>query len=398
MSYQPYNRKYPAKNRLNNRKNQRNDSGSRNNHLNSSLYGIPTLDEKAREEESLGLKTCGETSAIRNPCARHGGRTTNVSTDPNSMDESRVQTRIPQANRGNDSGNGYQKVTVAIPGCKPQSFTVCVGNDPKDVQKWIQERRANYPTKAKILLKEQQKQATDKATTYITPSASISQTTPTTNNIADTLNAISETNSHEKKSLLGSLLAGYDSSSSTGSKDEQERDDNHQSPFHPISLPPTEYNTGSITLPGEHLKASNTIIESPASSVSNAHFKKTCRYFLRGKCFRGKECTFLHGDTIRTAFTEAASESVVRPTTVDNQNIKRYIEEEEQQPENDKKQGTHQEKKKARRPPRNNCSSNTLLRKLLENDIKREACITVQLLRYIVQSNFFDDQTIQKSV
>lgn len=396
MSYQQNNRKHQAKNRFKNRKNQRNDSG-RSNHLNSSLYGIPTIEENAKEEEKSGRKICGETSALRNPISRHGGRTANnnISTDP--TEESHVQQQILQVNSGNNSGNGYQKVTVAIPGCKPQSFTVCVGNDPKDVRKWIQERRANYPTKARIRLKEQQKQATDKAITYITPSASFPQTTHAANNIANSLNALSETSSHQKKTVLGSLLAGYDSSSSTGSNDEKEKDDNHESPFHHSPFPPTERTTGTInvTVTGENLKASNTSIEFPASYLSNTHLKKTCRYFLRGKCLRGKECAFLHGDTVRTAFTEAASEAEVRPKSVDNRITKRSIEE-QQQPENDNKQGTHQEKKKARRPPRTTCTSNTLLRKMLENDIKREACITLQLLRYIVQSNFFDDQTIQK--
>jgi hypothetical protein len=340
------------------------------------------------------------------------GRSTNISTYPSTTEASRVQKQVPQVKRGNDagnnsiissSGNGYQKVTVAIPGCKPQSFTVCVGNDPKDVQKWIQERRANYPTRSKILLKVQQKQATatDNAATYSTPTVSFSQIPNTSKDGANSLTASTETNSHLKKSILGSLLAGYDSSSSsssTGSKDEKEKDEN--SAAHRSSLPPTESTTETITLTGENKQAPNTIIESSFSSTSNTHFdKKTCRYFLRGKCFRGNECTFLHDDTIKAALTEAASESEVRPVRDGNRNTKRCIEEQQQQqhPGNDNKQGTHQKKKKAKHTSSTAYTNNTLLRKLLDNDIKREACITLQLLRYIVQSNFFDDQTTPKS-
>jgi hypothetical protein len=410
MSYQQqYNRTHQAKNRFKNNNNQRNNS-SRQNHLNSSLYGIPTTDKNEKEEDKIGLTICGGTSAVRSTMATIGGRNTNISTDPSSTDVSHMQKQVPQVKRGNDAGNnasiissgngnGYQKVTVAIPGCKPQSFTVCVGNDPKDVQKWIQERRANYPTRAKILLKEQQKQATatDNATTYSTPTVSFSQIPNTSNDNANSLNASTETNNYLEKSILGSLLAGYDSSSSTGSKDEIEKDKKDDySAVHRSGLSFTESTTETITLTGENMKAPSTIIESSVSSNSNTHFdKKLCRYFLRGKCFRGKECTFLHDDIRRVALTEVASESEVRPLRDGNRNAKRCIEE-QQLPENVNKQGTHQKKKKTKHTSSTTCTNTTLLRKLLDNDIKREACITLQLLRYIVQSNFFDDQTTQK--
>ena len=47
-------RTHQAKNRFKNSSNQRNDS-SRQNHLNSSLYGMPTTDKSEKEEEKSSL-------------------------------------------------------------------------------------------------------------------------------------------------------------------------------------------------------------------------------------------------------------------------------------------------------------------------------------------------------
>ncbi|KAJ3041119.1 hypothetical protein HDV00_009833 [Rhizophlyctis rosea] len=83
-----------------------------------------------------------------------------------------------------------------------------------------------------------------------------------------------------------------------------------------------------------------------------------CRYFARGKCFKGDACPFRHEERPRTGAANAkASNSVAAALSQLKQN---------------------------RRP---------LLKmvRLLENDIKREKSALLQSIRYIVQRNFFLD-------
>jgi hypothetical protein len=149
---------------------------------------------------------------------------------------------------------------------------------------------------------------------------------------------------------LSSLLAGYGSSS--GSEDEKRDPPKKDADVKPATRP-TDPNTKND---------SNNIDGAPRLDASNERkpqsAQRPCRYFMRnGTCLNGEACRFSHDLANR------------HPNNSPN-NRKR-------------KRGGH-------------TSSDTLLRKLLTNDMQREATLTMQMLKYIVDSNFFDGTSSKK--
>ena len=101
---------------------------------------------------------------------------------------------------GQYSGNGFKSVSIAVPGSKKvQRFQICVGNHPDDIQRWIAERRKRFPRKSN---KQQPQQPTT------------AQSIKNNSSPNETITA-----KHES-ALLGSLLAGY------GSSSDEEKDGN----------------------------------------------------------------------------------------------------------------------------------------------------------------------------
>lgn len=182
-----------------------------------------------------------------------------------------------QATHGKFSGSGFKSVTIAIPGCPVQTFRICVGNRPEDVQKWIEERKKRFPR-----TQHQQKETV------------------------------------EKKGL-SSLLDGYGSSS-----DDDEDGHNRQEK--------------RSTLPQESVnKVTNDHKNGPETSQPN--LKRPCHAFMRyGKCKRGSNCPYSHDIPVKTHNNRSGRKS--------------------------------------------------LLEKLLVNDKRRETTFTLQLLEYLVDTNF----------
>eukprot|EP00934_Nitzschia_sp_Nitz4_P000982 Nitzschia sp. Nitz4//scaffold221_size33835//31260//32357//NITZ4_007858-RA/size33835-exonerate_protein2genome-gene-0.18-mRNA-1//1//CDS//3329542578//982//frame0 len=148
--------------------------------------------------------------------------------------------------------------------------------------------------------------------------------------------AVSTSAETENKSGMSSLLAGYGSSDS-------EEEPSKETTNSPRNTTETPVNPASSEVPTSDV----------AATPARTHTKqRLCRFFARnGTCRNGTNCHFLH---------EKPSQSSAST------------------PQNDRK-------RKRGRPT----TSDTLLRKLLATDMDREATLTMQLLKHIVEKEFY---------
>jgi hypothetical protein len=226
---------------------------------------------------------------------------------------------------GKFAGGGFKTVTIAVPGCRVQRFRICVGNNPEDVQKWIQDRRRRFP-------RRQPKKEDDS----------------------------NKEDESKPPPALGSLLAGYGSSSSDSDEVENTEADNtiqESQGREEKSIDSTRMSTVDTNMKDSMtttVERQTPLVEANAVDPRPAHCKtRPCRYFMRnGSCRNGDACNFSH-------------ERNTRPAGANSSKL-------------------YGKKQKS-------TSSNTLLRKLLENDARREATLSLQLLQYIVDSNYLQN-------
>ena len=275
------------------------------------------------------------------------------------------------------TGRGLKTITVSAPGMRPQKFRICVGNHPDDVKAWIDERKRRFPRQ------QQQPQKDDNNNTTIERGGWTEErrkrmrddhdcderdleTKKDSNNNEDANEDRDECRKQTNIGGLSSLLAGYDSSSSTEEV--------------------TATTTTSMTETTTTISTHHPPVMSP---------KRLCRHYRRGNCHLGASCKFLHSTT-------TTDPSIVVPATGDgtkNCNSTR-------RPQNNKQSQSERDKARNRRdgemralglvlPIRGNnrngktIDNTSLLHKLLRRDKEREHRLTLQLLRYIVDSDHF---------
>jgi hypothetical protein len=252
---------------------------------------------------------------------------------------------------GQYSGNGFKSVSIIVPGSKKvQRFQICVGNHPDDIQRWIAERRKRFPRQSsrhQVEVEQQQQQQEQQQQQQ-------SVTAKTTNSSSE-----SEINPIENKSaLLGSLLSGY-GSSSDGESDGNDCAEAINKRKKSNEMPE---NGTAIVCP---VRPDGGNQQQQVTSQPQQHRSRLCRYFAKnGQCRNGNNCSFSH------------EQSSSKHSNLDNQPTT-------------KKQRLHPNKTATKTtsgittapPP-------SLLHKLLANDIQREASLTLQLLEYLVKSNF----------
>jgi len=191
------------------------------------------------------------------------------------------------------------------------------------------------------------------------------------------------------------LLEGYGSSS-----DDDEGDDDSEEKF--ISKSKSPLNASSPRIPkhedGDVLQTNTNLDEGTGdrmestngdgaiSSINTSETQKEenrdkkprpCRfYFRKGSCRNGNNCRFSHDDSRFGHKFDGAQHL--------NQ---------QQQDQHQRKPSASpfsQENRKTKKRKRGvHTSSDTLLRKLLENDMERESVLSMQLLEFIVDNNFF---------
>lgn len=281
-----------------------------------------------------------------------------------------------QAMHGKFSVSGFKTIKVGVPGCRPQKFRICVGNRPEDIQRWIAERKKRFPR--------------SKPTTAIDTVSTNTNATAATESKQE--QGTKDQHNEEKADSTGlsSLLAGYGSSSDEDDNDNSNSDNKDKKAIDTPMNPKGE-GPGNVP-PSTHVDNSTSIgqIESIDRDASNsnpnlqqdqqtkARIRRPCRFFFRnGSCRNGSNCRFSH------EMEEGQQQS--------QQQQQRNL----SQPS---KSGSNRNKNNAKKRKRGgHTSSDTLLRKLLENDMERESTLTMQLLKFIVDNNFFlDDEASSK--
>jgi len=293
-----------------------------------------------------------------------------------------------QAKHGKFSGSGFKTIAVGVPGCRVQRFKICVGNRPEDIQRWIEERKKKFPrTVPKNISSSKDTNSADNTT------STLLETTTTTE--ASTGKIQEQTSA---AAGLSSLLLGYGSSDDDGSDNDNEVGKASSSKSSSNAISPI-VQKGDDVGDAQHANIdgdtrSNTKIESNSKHLSNAPASseklrreqqnkkpRPCRFFLKGKCKNGNDCKFSHEvvEGAQQRKQQNPSQPSRAPSSTGGRN-KNNIKK--------RKRGGH-------------TSSDTLLRKLLQNDMERESTLSMQLLKFIVNNKFFldeDDKTKEKRI
>jgi len=271
------------------------------------------------------------------------------------------------------AGRGLKTITVSGPGIPTQKFKICVGNHPEDIEKWIEERRRRFP---RMNGSQRDSGGVDRDSAGTKRNRQREgQGNVVQKRIRVDENAKSDSTSKEGAETggLSSLLGGYDSSSSEGEeaglkcKPADQVEDAPTSPAIP-------------SLEGESAKIS---VHDAASNVPQP--KRLCKYYQRGKCHHGTSCKFLHSHDNT-------------PKDPSWQSKKR-----QSQSERDKANNQYQRELQilglatpghgSRYTAGGKVINNTsLLHKLLQRDKERERRLTLKLLRYIVDGDYFQGE------
>jgi hypothetical protein len=204
-----------------------------------------------------------------------------------------------------------------------------VGNHPDDVQKWIQDRKRRFPRQSK---KEERV-------------------------------AGNKDDESKPAAALGSLLDAYGSSSSDSDNDEKPQSakaiavsqvpEENSTNITTMAKADTNMNDSRSTTVGRETSFAETKSAVLDATLRPVNYKtRPCHYFMRnGSCRNGDACNFSHESTKRQSGTKSTMNG-----------------------------------------KRRSSSSTTLLRKLLESDARREATLSLQLLQYLVDSNYLQNQ------
>jgi hypothetical protein len=174
-----------------------------------------------------------------------------------------------------------------------------------------------------------------------------------------------------------SNLAYYGSSSSDDDDIKKETIDSQ--------IPSQKDNLSSYKDENANLKCTqnnnNDIME--GNPTTHKFKTKQCRYFLRnGTCKNGNQCTYIHDMTQHELYKANAS-------------VKREIQSKKDKAKNEARREVNlitTGRAQGDRTDLPATTGQTLLRRLLQNDIRRERSLCLQLLRYIVDCNFLQEQ------
>lgn len=292
------------------------------------------------------------------------------------------------------SGKGLKTITISGPGMPTQKFKICVGNHPDDVKKWIEERRKRFPRVGANRKSEygSSEYSTSGHTSAVTTERKRGREEEfcgvngvlkkqCTDNFS--MDRIIEDKIPTGGGVLSSLLSGYDTSSS------QEESGTAQIP--PQGLSAKEEGTLNASSPNKsrEIKPSTLLSQNieAGSATLNASPKRPtriCRYFKRGNCRHGDSCKFLHAKSDgNTAETDRDSK---RKAQSEKDKASRKYECELQAlglaPPGQAHRNGHQRVGQF-------VNNTSLLNKLLQQDRERERRLTLQLLRYIVDCDYF---------
>lgn len=171
---------------------------------------------------------------------------------------------------------------------------------------------------------------------------------------------------------LSSLLEGYGSSSS----DDDDDDDEVNPKVEAVNMPAVPPTAAVAPSADAETTAPSSSSEPPGGGGQVLHYRtRPCRFFARnGNCRNGDTCNFSHDRSQQKQQQQQQGPSSIRDHDA---------------PPLAKKQRTTGELVASTSSGNAKAS---LLQKLLANDMKREAILTLQILDYIVGSSFLQEQ------
>ncbi|KAL7447524.1 hypothetical protein ACHAXM_010802 [Skeletonema potamos] len=261
------------------------------------------------------------------------------------------------------SGQGLKTITISGPGLRPQKFKICVGNHPEDIQKWIAERKKNFPRSSSLQKSiNSSKMDVNQLETKTKRSKEVEAEEGRSNPKQQCKGA------GENAASLSNLLAGYGSSSSISDDETTLKIDKSDDP---ANEKPTA--------------ASKETSEKPSLDTDTLQSRRRtiCKYHQRGKCHHGDSCKFLHSD------------QAVSANGYDQRKRKRLAQSDRDKARNDHEQELQvlglvnpSHKSRYNKGGGKTITNTSLLHKLLQRDKERERRLTLQLLRYIVDCDY----------
>ncbi len=312
---------------------------------------------------------------------------------------------------GKYSGRGLKTVHIQTPGSRStQSFRICVGNHPDDLKAWIAERKKKFPTREKIRQKEESRKrrreegavvpmdhdatrkgkvkeeenSDNKALGHQEVARCDVQTQKKIKIESDSGCVKHENDKVKPINALQNLVSCYDSSSSDDDNDtndkaalEKKRESRNSIPSMLESSSSSKHD--EIATPVQHDGMNQVDTQGKCSTYKT----KQCRYFIwNGTCKNGDNCSYIHDMAKHEAYK--ANQEERKRTQSQRDRAKNEARKEMQRIEG-VRSGT-------RGGNAGSGGGQTLLRQLLQNDIKRERTLCLQLLRYIVDCNFLQEQ------
>jgi len=332
------------------------------------------------------------------------------------------------SNHGKYAGRGLKTVIIQPPGCKKvHKFKICVGNHPADIKAWIAERKKRFPTRNRIIVKDEKKKRSREEGAIIVGrhmssqhqqkkikfSSSSSELINNKNDDSCKQEVInSKKNTQDETLDAMANIACYGSSSDddsdadTGEKNcKDEGTKNNETKHEEFIIEEGENSsipsTTTITITESRLGAQKSSKYTNTNSIAytenqlgenmdsaNHKFKtRQCRFFLNnGTCKNGDQCTYIHDTNEHEQFKSKKKQR--REIQSQKDKARNEAQREINLITTGKTQATRSQNGVA-------SSSQTLLRKLLQNDIRRERSICLQLLRYIVDCNYLQERRNQ---
>jgi Transcriptional repressor len=180
---------------------------------------------------------------------------------------------------------------------------------------------------------------------------------------------------------IASLVVGYGSSS-----DEEEDGKNHNVEWTDTVTTALHDKTESATIsPNAVCNTTNSTTDDQVNNIASKYKTKQCRYFLRnGTCKNGDSCTYIHDMEQHKSYKKNADARKERQSQKDR--ARNQAKKEMNLLTSGRKDGGGSSSLGS------GVGGQTLLRKLLENDIRRERSLCLQLLRYIVDCNYLQER------
>lgn len=284
------------------------------------------------------------------------------------------------------SGQGLKTITISVPGLRPQKFKICVGNHPEDIKKWIHERRKRFPrvTSAGGSTQKDVNGHSESRENEITTKRSMKEE----GNDGDKSQKKQRKEIGENTTSLSNLLAGYGSSSSLSDDDSVSKVDKGSEHMNVDT-------TAFALCVG---KVAETTQDNPSlDAVASIQIqrRRICKYFQRGKCLHGDLCKFLHSGQTPSAQSDVQRQKKRQAQSVRDKAMNDYERELHVLGLADPSHGS-----RYNYGGEKTITNTSLLLKLLQRDKERERHLSLQLLRYIVDCDYFksDEKEIEEVV